>query len=469
MNEIDKDIHDALEGVDVPGPRAGFFEQLEAKIEAEPVPAPAPTAGPRRFKRMLAVAAVPIAAAATVAVLIGTNNGDVGPGITPTTQVAQPPSSTPTTELKPLLASDVVSRMTAALSDVKSLKANVTFVQDPYKLGDTQMPGHTMKGELRVRSDGRSYVSYTEGPNEGRGPQMDSYDPATGVAETCWQFQPGTWSCNKYTGVTVTDAIVQQPLDLDVMSAFLRNAVAGNDAKLEEVTFDGRPAWKLKATFGSPGVFYASAATLTVDQETAYPVDVELEQEGKRFSKTTLQGLQVNAGLSDADLTLTRPKGAQINPVEDRAAKPTSIDKVRSLAGYDPFVPDLPAGWELREVFVTKSDGNGGQGLGPEGKDIVSVTYRRGLESVTFTTRRANTAAAGEWSDPLYLDGEGSFSERKVTLSAGAFSGTSVEVETLLSNQHLWGVGSTFVLAIAGDLTPDEMIAAANSLHRYGS
>lgn len=475
MMKQDNMIHQALENIDIPSVNPAFFANLQERLHGEPTPGVASTTTKpsRHLGRIVATSSVSVAAAAVAIALIATSNSRDGTHPSainaPITQV--PSTNTPTTEIHTLLASQVVAKMSVAIAGIHTFSATVQVVQHPYSIntaGTDSLPGHTIDGKMRLRSDGASYIAYTRGPSEGNGPQTDAYDASAGKFTSCWQSE-GAWSCRTLNGVITPTFATQDNLGLQTFSSVIRNLVAVEGTPVESTEFEGRAAWKFHARLPQTDISYVDEATVYVDEETSFPLRVEFLKKGKPFSETTVRDVQVNPTLADADFRLTVPKNAQINTPEEVGYTRTTIDKLQAKIGYIPLVPaTLPDGFALAEASYAIDNGPGGpEGLNEENKDVVVLTYRRGLQSVTFTTRRVGSASL--WNDPFAGEFDEAITKKTVTLTNGAFAGTSVVVTTSSHDQRLWGKGSKLVLAVTGDLSADEMTAAANSLHRYGN
>jgi hypothetical protein len=124
----------------------------------------------------------------------------------------------------------------------------------------------------------------------------------------------------------------------------------------------------------------------------------------------------------------------------------------------------VPVGFELAQVAVARiGDPTGPEGMNPEGRDVVSLVYRHGFDTLIVQTWRSG---AVQWDDPLGMEGY-VHSPREVVLSAGAMAGASATVVSAApATPHLWLVHNGLVVLVAGDVSADELISVASSLER---
>jgi hypothetical protein len=208
---------------------------------------------------------------------------------------------------------------------------------------------------------------------------------------------------------------------------------------------------------------------ITVDQETGVPVHVISYLHGRVRSELRVEKLAVDPKLGATEFSVRFPTGT---PVErtDAGFRRYRLDQVRDEVGYPPLVPSLvPDGYKLEEVAVARrSLQTGVEGGNPESRDVVSLSYRRGLDQFIVTTRLRHVPGyPDEWSDPLAI-GEGFRDEpQKITLQAGSLAGLTADLLIVPRNvPHLWALTDQLVVTVSGDLTRAELIAVAQSLER---
>jgi len=134
--------------------------------------------------------------------------------------------------------------------------------------------------------------------------------------------------------------------------------------------------------------------------------------------------------------------------------------------GYAPVLPGaVPAGFVLTEVAVAAmGQPTGKEGMNPAAAGVVSALYKRGFDRLVISTRLVGPDPT-LWSDPL-ASGEGFIdTPERVLLKAGAFAGSTAELLVdARAVPHLWAMNDTLVVTVSGDLTRDELLAAAESL-----
>jgi len=152
----------------------------------------------------------------------------------------------------------------------------------------------------------------------------------------------------------------------------------------------------------------------------------------------------------------------------DDGFRRVALGDVAGAVGYAPLVPTrVPNGFRLAAVAVAAEAAPTGAGAGnPPSRNVVSLAYRRGLDRIVVTTRRAGD---GRWTDPL-ASGEGFVDHPEpVALDAGALAGAVGHV--VLSPHgvpHLWALDDGLVITVAGDLSRGELVAVAGSLRTRG-
>jgi hypothetical protein len=148
-----------------------------------------------------------------------------------------------------------------------------------------------------------------------------------------------------------------------------------------------------------------------------------------------------------------------------------ALDEVAGAVGYDPLAPAwLPEGFELAEVAVAPGAGNptGAEGGNPPSTDVVSLSYRRGLDQILVTTRLRHVPEWPDaWSDPL-ATGEGYVDEpESVRLRRGALSDVEANVLIVpLNVPHLWALTDDLVVTVSGGLSRADLVRVAESLGR---
>jgi hypothetical protein len=125
----------------------------------------------------------------------------------------------------------------------------------------------------------------------------------------------------------------------------------------------------------------------------------------------------------------------------------------------------VPDGYRLTEVAVSRKPSFTGTEAGnPPVGNIVSLSYRRGLDHFIVTTRPIGGDPSA-WGDPL-ATGEGYVDQpESVTFSDGALRGRAGELLIdPLAVPHVWAMTDRLVVTVSGDLTRAELLRVAESL-----
>lgn len=285
------------------------------------------------------------------------------------------------------------------------------------------------------------------------------YDPATNVEST----SDGPLLFVRRTGLAPgapdsgpADFVIQRGLG-SVVAAL----AAASDPKVEDVTYDGRPAWLLSAPTGNVG----EQRAVTVDRETGVPVRNELLRNGKVISAWWIQELRVSS--TPTTIEPLEPQPGQDVQTYDAGFRRISPSEAEGLAGYAPLVPQhLPAGFELAAVGFAESSRSTGEedGGNPPSRDVLSFAYRRGFDEIVVTTRRTGSSPAA-WRDPLQVSTVATSRPERVTFTGGALARETgylvLEPDAL---PHIWTAGPKLVVTIAGTVDRSELLKLANSL-----
>ncbi len=248
------------------------------------------------------------------------------------------------------------------------------------------------------------------------------------------------------------------------LGAAVRALAAAGDARVEETTVEGRPAWRLVAPL-EPNTIAADADRIevTVDRQSGLPLALRTTLRGEVRQELRLEGLTADAALPADAFTVPVPPGGEVAR-SDAGFRRVPLARVRDEAGYAPFVPSTPPeGFALADVAVaSRADATAG-GANPPSRGVVALGYRRGLAQVVVTTRRA---VEGDWRDPFAVPGV-ELRSQPVRLQAGALAGADASlVVDPRSVPHLWLRRAGLIVTVSGDLTADELVAVAQSLER---
>jgi hypothetical protein len=255
--------------------------------------------------------------------------------------------------------------------------------------------------------------------------------------------------------------------------AFVRALLAAEDPRVEEAVYEGRPAWRLEVD-ASPNLivpeFSGDHFAITVDEQTGIPVRVVESRNGRKLDELRIEELAVDRDLPPDTFTLEFPRGMEVMR-SDEGFRRVPLERAGERVGYAPLVPAfVPEGYELAEVAVHPGPGfpTGPEAGNPLSTDVVSLSYRRGLDQLLVTTRLRHVPGSPDiWDDPL-ATGEGFRDEpTRVTLGRGALAGVEAELLIVPRNiPHLWALTDDLVVTVAGDLGRADLLRVAESLRR---
>ena len=139
-------------------------------------------------------------------------------------------------------------------------------------------------------------------------------------------------------------------------AAYVRAGIEAGDPRVQDVTYAGRPAWRLDV----PGRF-----RITVDKANGMPVRVEELRGGRVARVLRLEHVAVDRKIAARTFRLAFPKDAEV---------------MRSDDGFRPARVSARPGWVPDGYRLAQSMRSG---------SIVSLAYRRGLDVLVVTTRPA--------------------------------------------------------------------------------
>jgi hypothetical protein len=252
------------------------------------------------------------------------------------------------------------------------------------------------------------------------------------------------------------------------LGSVVRALAAGGGGTVREISYEGRPAWLLDTDIRLNMIVPEIAPDhlrITVDRETGFPVRVVATHDGEFVRETWIEDLEVDAPIPDDAFRLEFPPDAEVYR-SDQGFRRMSLGELEAFVGYDPLVPSwLPDEYELGEATASrKGSSTGAEGSNPPMPDVVSLSYRRGLDQFIVTTRPVGPDPS-LWGDPL-ASGEGFRDEPElVRLQSGALAG--MESELLidpLAIPHIWVMTDRLIVTVSGDLSREELIRVAESL-----
>jgi outer membrane lipoprotein-sorting protein len=449
----DEELGAALRELEVPEHRPGFDAELRRRL-AEERPAPVAPARRARLRWGVRVAAV-AAVAAIVFFAVGI------PRTERTPRIAGPEIAT---------AAEIKAQVRAALATMRNLSG--TVVSDGPQRGDER------RWRFVLDADGDFRLV---GPTE---EETITYDASTGTVRSAQRSAslgggPLFYAVREGVPPGLPDLGTPTWIIPEEFGAFVRALLAADDPRVREISYQGRPAWRLDIEAVPNAIvpdFSSDRLEITVDRETGIPVRVLETNDGEFWREIRIEDLAVNADLPPDTFRLDFPPDAEVTRMDDGFRR-VELGEVAEIVGYAPLVPaSVPDGYELAEVAVARERAPTGAEAGnPPSRMVVSLSYRRGLDQFLVTTRLAQVPSEGEsepspaqlWGDPL-ATGEGYVDEREqLTIDRGALAGQQAELVVVPRGiPHLWALADEVVVTVGGDLSRAELIEVTESLTR---
>jgi hypothetical protein len=243
------------------------------------------------------------------------------------------------------------------------------------------------------------------------------------------------------------------------LGAVVRALAAAHNPRVDEISFDGRPAWRLDTAM-EPNSIFADTDHLEVivDKKSGFPVRVLATLRGAFRSELRVQHLVLDGGLP---AHVRFPADAEVLRTDEGFRHVAAAD-VAKVVGYEPLIPsEVPAGFHLTTIGVAmKASATGAAESNPPSLDVVSLAYRRGVEQFIVTTRRRSH---GSWHDPFGVEGIRFVGEP--VRAGGALAGAHAElVVDPRVVPHLWALTDRLVVTVSGDLSRKQLLAVAQSL-----
>jgi hypothetical protein len=435
----DVELGAALRRLEIPDHAPTFFDELEGRLRCETPRAPRRRARLRFGLRVTAAAAVVAVGVAVFGL----------PGAERTPSIVGPQVAS---------AAVVKERVRASLESLRSLSGVIVAE------GPAQGEPHRWRFALDAAGDFR-----LEGPSPG---EWVAYDAGSGVARSAQRSASmggDTLFYSERAGVAPGAPDQGPPTWLlpDELGAYVRALLAADDARVQEIAYEGRPAWRVDvATLPNAVVPALSGDRLevTVDRETGIPVHAVESKRGAVLRELRIEQLAVDG--APPNFRPSFPPGAEVMQSDD-GFRPVLLRDVAGAAGYAPLVPArVPDGFRLADVSVAdEAAPTGAAGGNPPSRNVVSLAYRRGLDRFVVTTRQAGD---GRWTDPL--GGEGYVDHPEpVALETGALRGSEAQVVVSPHGlPHLWALDDGLVVTVAGDLSRAELVGVAGSLRSSG-
>jgi hypothetical protein len=458
----DEELGAALRELEVPEHRASFYAELDHRLAEERRASLAVTRRRPRGRRERLRWGLRVAALAVVAAIVLVAIGIPGTKRTPSV-VGGPETAT---------AATIKAKVRAALATMRNMSG--VLVSDGPEKGDER------RWRFALTASGDFVLL---GPGSG---EKVTYDASSDVVRSAHRSASMGGNTRFYA---LRRGVAPGPPDLgaptwiipDQFGAFVRALLAAEDPRVREITYEGRPAWRLDIDVVPNTIvpdFSGDRLEITVDRETGIPVRVLETNDGAFWREIRIEDLVVNADLPPDTFRLEFPPGAEVMQSDDGFER-VDLGDVAGIVGYAPLVPaQVPDGYKLAEVAVARETAPTGSEAGnPPSRMVVSLSYRRGLDQFLVTTRLARVPAEREpslplekrWGDPL-ATGEGYVDKsEQLTLERGALAGQQAKLVVVPRGiPHVWALTDKLVVTVGGDLSRSELIAVIESLRSGG-
>jgi hypothetical protein len=448
----DEIVGAALRMLDVPEHRPGFDAALKVRLEEESAGRHHPRSGRGRargpaFRRRRWAWGLSAAAAVAVATLVVT-------------------SVLPGTELRTATASEVRQTVARALASTENVtgilvsRAPRVFEEGTVRWsfiltsdGDFRLDDLTRGGSVMYRA--------ATGVERSLNPSESIPDSEVLFASERRSVPPGPPDLGP--AISILDR---------GLGSVVRALAAGGGGTVREITYEGRPAWLLdthiRVNLIVPQVSPNHLA-VTVDRASGFPVRAVWSRDGKFVRETRIENLNVDQQVPANAFRLKFPSAAEVFQ-DDAGFRRVPLAAIEGIVGYEPLVPSwLPEGYEPAEITASnEGSSTGAEGANPPMGDVMSLSYRRGLDQFIVTTRPVGPDPS-LWGDPL-ASGEGYRDEPEhVALESGALAGeTGLLLIDPLAIPHVWVMTDRLVVTVSGDLTRDELVRVAESLIEAG-
>lgn len=175
------------------------------------------------------------------------------------------------------------------------------------------------------------------------------------------------------------------------LGAWVQGALADPNPGVKAVTFEGRAAWKLVATF-RPGQnfydIYGARVDVVVDKETGLVLQVvQYAYSTSRWTSiASVHDLKIGEPTGAGDFTVPKPRGA-VELSHDYGFRRVQVSDAAATTGYRPLLPTDTLGRSLSDFAVAKTSKFPFPGI-PVRRDSASARYGRGAAIITVSTYR---------------------------------------------------------------------------------
>jgi hypothetical protein len=251
-------------------------------------------------------------------------------------------------------------------------------------------PPVPLPSKFVIGTDG-SYSSLTL-PLDGSTRRDVAYDASTRVETWFGQFSDERTRRPLYLRMLNFDpALAYEFAPEAQLGAWVQGALTDRNPRVENTTYDGRPAWELTVTF-RPGQVqydaYGARVDVVVDQETGLVLQVtRYAYSARRWTSIqSVHDLKIGEPTSADDFTVPKPAAA-VERSHDFGFRRVPVAAAAEIVGYEPLLPTNTLGNELSDFAIAKTSNFPAPGI-PTRRDAVSARYGHGAAIVTISTYR---------------------------------------------------------------------------------
>ena len=241
---------------------------------------------------------------------------------------------------------------------------------------------------------------------------------------------------------------------------------AARNVRVQPITEDGTEMWSFRQTVATGADGANEGWHVVLRRADTLPVLIERRAGTRVVLRIRYAQWQPRSEVADGFFLQPLPPDA-VTSATDHGFQVVDLAGAEVVGRGPAVTPSwLPTGFDLISVVVRGDrpllEPSTAGGSNPPDVGVISVSYGRGPERITVTTRSAAGRAA-DWVDPFEampaattrtpLLGDGRFNQSRVQLVADADG-----------SAHLWGIADDVVFTVGGDLTSAEALRVASSL-----
>lgn len=255
-----------------------------------------------------------------------------------------------------------------------------------------------------------------------------------------------------------------EPIEtLATIGPLLRSATEG---RMTPGTEDGVAIETFRTTVATSAIGGPEEWTVVLRADDALPSRVERRVGDRLVSRVSYENWQPLSEVPEGTFVQAIPPGA-VQTSSDFGFAPVDLDVTTLLGRGLAVTPSwLPTGFDIGSVAIRGAAPAGepstAEGANPPDLDVSSVSYWRGPERITVTTRLVGPQPS-DWKDPFGVEPQSTVAVR--TLGDGRFNQADIEVVVAPGGRtHIWGRADDVIFTVGGDLTEAEATRVANSL-----